>query len=123
MNILGKIGIILGICLIGEAVSLVLPFPFPGSVLSMLILLILLLLGVVKVSQIEQPSQFFLSNMLFFFIPAGVGIIRYLDLIRDNLIAIVVICILSTILTFAATAYTIKLVLWLQRRSRKGIVR
>ena len=86
----------------------------------MMILLILLLLKVVKIQHVDDPAQFLLSNMLLFFIPAGVGILRYIDLIRDNLVALLVISILSTVLTFAATAYTIKLVVWLQRLSKKG---
>ena len=56
------------------------------------------------------------SNLLFFFIPACTGIIQYLDLIRDNIVALLTVCIVSTVLTFAVTAYAIRLVLWLQRQ-------
>jgi len=123
MNLLGKMGIVFGVCLIGEAIAMIMPFPFPGSVLSMIILLALLLLKVIKLKHVDEPTRFFLSNLLFFFIPAGVSLIRYLDLIRDNLVVILLICILTTILTFAVTAYTIKLVIWLQGRVGKGAAR
>lgn len=119
MNVLTKMGLVFGICLAGEAVSRILPFPFPGGVISMVILLVLLLSGVVKLRQVEEPTRFMLSNLLFFFIPACVGIIQYLDLVRDNLLALLTICVVSTILTFAATAGAIRLVLTLQQRLKR----
>lgn len=123
MNLLGKLGIIFIVCLAGEAISKTLPFPFPGSIISMMLLLVLLLIGAVKLEHVDEPTQFFLSNLLFFFIPAGVGMIRYLDVIRDNFLVILIINIGVTVLTFIVTAYTIKLVLRLQRRGRKGVSR
>ena len=42
MKILLQIGVVLLICLMSEAASLLLPFPFPGSVLAMIVLFILL---------------------------------------------------------------------------------
>jgi len=123
MNLLGKLGIVFIVCLAGEAISKILPLPFPGSIISMMLLLILLLAGIVKIEHVDEPTQFFLSNLLFFFIPAGVGMIRYLDVIRDNLLVILIINIGVTVLTFIATAYTIKLVLRLQRIRRKGVSR
>lgn len=116
MNVLIKMGLIFGICLAGEAVSRILPFPFPGGVISMVILLVLLLTGAIRLRQVEEPTNFMVSNLLFFFIPACVGIVQYLDLIRDNIVALLTVCIVSTVLTFAVTAYAIRLVLWLQRR-------
>ena len=123
MNLLGKLGVVFSICLVGEAISRILPLPFPGSIISMILLLILLLIKVVKVEHVDEPTQFFLSNLVFFLVPAGVSLIQYLDLIRDNLVFILAVNIGTTILTFAVTAYTIKLVLWLQRRIGKGILR
>ncbi len=116
MNILYQLGLIFGICLVGEAISLVLPFPFPGGVISMIILLVLLLIGAVKLRHVEKTANFLLSNLQLFFIPASVSIIQYLDVIRENLVALLVVIIISTFLTFAATVYAIRGVLRLQRR-------
>ena len=54
MKILLQIGVVLLICLMSEAVSLLLPFPFPGSVLAMIVLFILLVTGILKVDHIRQ---------------------------------------------------------------------
>ena len=79
MKIILQIGLVLGICLLGEGVSLLLPIPFPGSVLAMIFLFILLLSGLLRPEHIKEKSDFLLKNMAFFFIPAGVGIMEYAD--------------------------------------------
>jgi holin-like protein len=40
MNILGQVGIVIGICLLGELISAILPFTFPASIICMLLLLL-----------------------------------------------------------------------------------
>ncbi len=122
MAILLQIGVVLLICLLSEIVSLLLPFPFPGSVIAMIILFILLAAGVIKVGHIRQKAEFMLKNMAFFFIPAGVGIMEYFDVLKSCIVPFIVICVVSTILTFAATAGTVALIMRLQHRyrGRKG---
>ena len=122
MAILLQIGVVLLICLLSEIVSLLLPFPFPGSVIAMIILFILLAAGVIKVGHIRQKAEFMLKNMPFFFIPAGVGIMEYFDVLKSCIVPFIVICVVSTILTFAATAGTVALIMRLQHRyrGRKG---
>ena len=122
MAILLQIGVVLLICLLSEIVSLLLPFPFPGSVIAMIIFFILLAAGVIKVGHIRQKAEFMLKNMAFFFIPAGVGIMEYFDVLKSCIVPFIVICVVSTILTFAATAGTVALIMRLQHRyrGRKG---
>ena len=122
MAILLQIGVVLLICLLSEIVSLLLPFPFPGSVIAMIILFILLAAGVIKVGHIRQKAEFMLKNMAFFCIPAGVGIMEYFDVLKSCIVPFIVICVVSTILTFAATAGTVALIMRLQHRyrGRKG---
>ena len=56
-----------------------------------------------------------LKNMAFFFIPAGVGIMEYFDVLKECLLPFLVICVVSTVLTFAVTAGTVARVMKLQR--------
>ncbi len=120
MKLMIQIGIVFGICLVGEGISAVLPFPFTSSVISML-LLFLLLLSVLKVEHIRQKAEFLLKNMSFFFVPAGVGIMGQFDVLRENLIPLLVILVVSTLLTFAATVYTVRAVIALQGRFRRRL--
>lgn len=117
MKIILQIGIVLGICLVGEGISLLLPIPFPGSVISMILLFLLLLSGLLHPDHIREKSNFLLQNMAFFFIPAGVGIMEYADALLPVLLPLLLICVITTILTFAASALTAKLVIYCQEKS------
>ena len=75
MKILMQLAIILFICLLGEVIAAVLPFPFPASVISMLLVLALLLWGPLKIYHIQKQADFLLDNMGFFFVPPAVAII------------------------------------------------
>lgn len=119
MKIILQIGIIFLICLVGEGIASILPFSFPSSVISMLLLFLLLLLRILRPEHIRQKTDFLLKNMAFFFIPAGVGILEQFTYIWDSMLPILLICVVSTVLTFAATAYTVKAVCALQERLRK----
>ena len=77
MNILLQIGIVLGICLVGEAISSILPFILPGNIIGMIIIFILLLVRVMKIDHIRQKAQFLKQNMAFFLVPSSVSIIQH----------------------------------------------
>ncbi len=119
MKIINQIGIIFAICWVSQIIERLLPFSFPASVIGMLLLFLLLLTKTLRVEHIREKSDFLLSNMAFFFIPAGVNMINYLDILRENALSLLLICLITTILTFAVTAYTIKGTLALMNR-RKG---
>ena len=119
MKIIYQIGIIFTLCWASEIIEGLLPFSFPASVIGMILLFILLAFRVLKVEHIREKSDFLLSNMTFFFIPAGVSIINYFDVLKGNVGKLLLICFLTTILTFATTAWTIRGVLRLQNRGKK----
>ena len=119
MKIICQIAIIFTICWISQIVEAILPFPFPASVIGMVLLLILLLVRALKVDHIREKSDFLLSNMAFFFIPAGVSIINYFDILASNLIPLLVICLVTTVLTFAVTAWAVRLTRYLMDRRKK----
>lgn len=121
MKILTQIGIVLGICFLGEIVASILPFAFPSSVISMIILFILLITKIIKTDHIREKSDFLLKNMAFFFIPAGVGIMSNFEFIKDSVVQILLICLITTILTFAATAFTVQAVLKLQEKRKEKV--
>lgn len=119
MKIIKQIGIIFSICWIAQIVESVLPFAFPASVIGMVMLFGMLVLQWLKVDHIREKSDFLLANMAFFFIPAGVSIINYFDVLKNCVLQLLVICVVSTVITFAATAYSMKLVLkWMALRQR-----
>lgn len=116
MKIIKQFGIVFSICWLGTVIEHFLPFAFPASVIAMLLLLLCLLTGILKVEHIREKSDFLLANMAFFFIPAGVNVINYLDVLKASWLPLVVICTLTTIITFAATAFSIRLTVHLLKK-------
>lgn len=84
--------------------------------MGMVLMLLLLLTKIVKSKDIKQVSEFLLANMAFFFIPAGVGIMAHYDKIDGKILQLLAVCLLTTAITFVATAYTIMFVVKLQKR-------
>jgi holin-like protein len=120
MKLLTQIAVLFGICLLGETISVILPFAFPATVISMILLFILLFSGLLKTDQIQTTADFLLKNMALFLIPPGVGIISSLELLEKNILPFLLIVLITTILTFAAAAYTVQGVMWLQNKLTAG---
>lgn len=119
MKIIRQIGIIFVICWFSEVIESILPFSFPASVTGMILLFICLAAGILKIEHVQEKADFLLENMAFFFIPAGVSIINYFGILKNSALQIVIICIISTIITFAVTAYSVMLtVRWMNRRKQ-----
>jgi holin-like protein len=116
MKLLTQIAVLFGICLLGESISVLLPFAFPATVISMILLFILLISGLLKTNQIQTTADFLSKNMALFLIPPGVGIISSLELLEKNILPFLLIVLITTILTFAAAAYTVQGVMWLQNK-------
>ena len=117
MNIFAQLFVIFSICVVCEGVSAILPIPFPGTVLSMVVLLVLLLTRVLKPRQLKETSDFLLSNMTIFFIPACTGIINYADVLFENFWAIVLISLLTTPVVFFVTGHVVQLTMkWVRRK-------
>lgn len=117
-NILRQIGMIFLIYLMGESIATLLPIAIPGNIIGMLLMFLFLTLKWIKLQQVQTVGRFLLSHMAFLFIPAGVSIMESFELIKDDWFKIILICILTTIITFAATGVTAKGVITMQERIR-----
>lgn len=121
MKVLLQIGIIFGIYWLSQGIEMILPFPFPASVISLIALLVLLSVRVIKLEQIREKTDFILGNLAFFFVPVTMKIIDYMDMVLENGAAFLTICVVSTILTFGATAWTVQLTNRLMNRKKEGV--
>lgn len=116
LKIITQVGIIFGVCWVAQIVEQALPLAFPASVIGMILMFLLLAFRVLKVDHIREKSDFLLGNMAFFFIPAGVSIINYFDVLKDWVFQLIFICIVTTVITFAVTAYSMRFVMYLMAR-------
>lgn len=108
MNIMLELGLILAICLAGEWIAALLPFAFPASVISMVLLMLLLLTGIVKERMIQSVSKFLVVNMGLFFVPALVGTLQYVDVLKSQLFPFFIVTFLTTPLVYLAAAWSVQ---------------
>ena len=118
MNIMGELALIFGICLVGEGVAALLPVAFPASDISMVLLMVLLLTGVVKDRHIQTASHFLVANMAFFFLRSFVGLLEHIELLKSQLVPLLLIIVLTTPVVYLITGWTVRL-LMLRYRNRK----
>lgn len=105
MKCIEQIFIILLFYALGEVLSLLIAKFIPGSVLGMMLLFIALKFKIIHPEQVDKASDFLTQNMGIFFVPAGVGLITQLDLLKEHWFAIVFSMILSTVLVLGVVAW------------------
>lgn len=104
MTLFKEFSIILALYLLGEGISLLLPFVFPGSIIGMGLLFLALSLKLLKLEEIRLVSDFLLKYMPLFFIPAGVSVMSSAPLIEEYLLSIIFTLVLSAVFMLAFIA-------------------
>lgn len=113
MRIMSQFAVITAVGMAGFALSELIGAPVPGSIMSMLLLFILMMANIVKMRHVDRTADFLLRNMAVFFVPPTVTIIDHIDLVSGQATAFVGVCVGATLLTFAATVYTVRITMWI----------
>ncbi len=121
MKYLVQLMIIFAITLLGTILSTYLPIPIPGSILGGIILFIFLMTGIIKKEQIGDTASFLIKHFSLFFIPSAVLFLGVYNDIVTELFLFVLIVLISTILTFLVSTYTVKLCNKWQKKHKKEV--
>ncbi len=108
--------VIFGCLALGEFIVWATGIKLPSSIIGMLLLTLFLKLGWVKLGWVERLSQLLIANLGFFFVPPGVALILYLDLIKAQWFPIVTATVVSTLLVLVVTGQMHQLVIKFERR-------
>lgn len=111
--------IIFGCLALGEAIVWATGIKLPSSIIGMLLLTLFLKLKWVKLEWVEQLSNFLIANLGFFFVPPGVALMLYLDIIEAQLLPIVGATLVSTFLVLIVTGQMHQWVVKANRRLKK----
>ena len=106
--------------LIGNALSILTGGYVSGNIIGMILLFAALCMRWVKAETVRPAAKFLLGAMALFFVPYGVGLMDSYRVILDNLWAIVISGIVSTIVVLLVTGQTFQS---LNRRSRLRRIR
>lgn len=101
MKYLKQFGVILIFGFLGELCRFLLPFPIPASIYGMVLLFLALSCKIVKLEQFQPCGAQLVSWLAVLFVPPMVGLMDYWELIRPNLLALLVITLATTVCTFA----------------------
>jgi holin-like protein len=108
---LAAITVLLVYQLIGETLVLALKLPVPGPVIGMLLLFLTLLVRGSVLESVRETAQGLLQHLSLLFVPAGVGVMIHFSRVFDEWLPILVSLVVSTILTIAVTALTLRFLL------------
>ena len=97
--------VLFGCLALGELVVFLTGIKLPSSIIGMLLLTLFLKLGWVKLKWVQGLSDFLVANLGFFFVPAGVALMLYFDIIRAQFWPIVIASVVSTLLVFLVTGW------------------
>lgn len=106
-----QIGLIMTFWMTGEAFARLFGLPVPGSVIGLFLVLALLAAGWIKPAAMRRGAQWFMAEMLLFFIPAVLAVLdhrEFLGLLGLKLLAVIVT---GTLIVMGATALAVELVL------------
>ena len=105
MKYMKQFAIIALITFLGEILNLLLPLPVPASIYGMVLLFVCLMTGIIKLSQIEETADLLLTVMPIFFISPTVSIMSSVGLMKDDLLGVILTCVISTIVVMAVTGW------------------
>lgn len=112
MKYLRQFGIILAVTCIGELFKYFIELPIPSSIYGLVLMLTLLKTGLIKVEHVKDTGVFLIDIMPLMFIPAGVGLLLSWKQLKNMLLPVCVITIITTILVMIVsgkvTDYMIK---------------
>lgn len=106
--------ILFGCLALGELLVYLTGIKLPSSIIGMLLLTLFLQVGWIKLHWVQGLSNFLVENLGFFFVPPGVALMLYFDLISAELVPIVVSVVVSTVLVLLVTG-------WVHQITRKKL--
>ncbi|MGI6400674.1 MAG: CidA/LrgA family protein [Thermoguttaceae bacterium] len=118
MKYIRQFFIILLVSFAGEILHFLIPAPIPASVYGLVLFFLCLQFRLIKLSQVEETSDFFLVLLPLTLVPLTVGLVDSLDVLRKVAVPAILLGVIGTILTAiaagAAAEWTIR------RRERSG---
>ena len=99
--------VIIFLCLmLGKGIQAFTHVAIPGSIIGMLILFIVLSMGLIPSHWAKEGCHLLIHHMALLFVPVGVGLMNYLDLLTANTWPILLSTIGSSMIVFLVIGIT-----------------
>lgn len=113
---IAALAIIFACLVLGEGIVYLTQFKLPSGILGLLILFTLLQSQKIKPELFKPITDFFMQNLMLILIVPCVALVEYLDLLSQDIWAIVLSSVGSTILVLLTTAQTHQ---WLRKKLKQ----
>ena len=104
--------LLFGCLALGELVVYLTGVRLPSSIIGMLLLTLFLKLKWIKLEWVQGLCNFLVANLGFFFVPPGVALMLYFDIIQAHFWPILIASVVSTLLVLVVTG-------WVHQLTRK----
>ncbi|WP_017220085.1 CidA/LrgA family protein [Moritella dasanensis] len=91
---------------LGRVISMLLPVEFPSSIIGLLLLFVALSSGMLKQKYVEKVCEQLNRHIGILFVPAGVALMGYFDLVQQNLVALIMAGLIGTVTIFFTVGHT-----------------
>ena len=119
MKFIKQLSIILSISFIAEVMEYLIPIPVAASIYGLLLMLIGLITKIIPLEKVEGAADFLVEIMPILFIPPTVGIMASVEALKQMLLPLCVISVVSTILIMGITGSVSQRII---RRSNQKVV-
>lgn len=119
MKYLKQFGIILGISLVGEVLSAVLPLPIPAGIYGIVLLFILLETKLVPLSAIRETGSFLIDIMPVMLVPAAVELMDYWGIVKPQILKYLIAMAVSTVLVMVISGLVTQAVIRIRKKVRE----
>ena len=118
MKYLRQFFIIMLISLLGETLKWLIPLPIPASIYGLVLMLLALCTGVITVDKVEEVSTFLIEIMPVMFIPASVGLLDSWGVLKDIILPIGAIIVITTIIVMGFTGKITQGIIRMEKRKK-----
>ncbi|UQZ33944.1 holin [Paenibacillus sp. PK3_47] len=77
--------------------------PIPGSIIGMILLFLLLETGAVRLNWVEVGASWLLAELLLFFIPSAIGVMKYSTMLEADGLQVLGVVIVGTFAVMAGS--------------------
>lgn len=106
---LAQILLLLAFWQVGEGIVRLAHLPIPGAIAGMLVVLALFASGKVKIASMRRGADWFLAEMLLFFVPAVLAVLDHGEFIGIVGLKVLAVIFVGTVIVMGVTAISIDL--------------
>lgn len=96
--------------LLGELIHVITRIPVPGPVIGMALMFAALQWRLIGLGRVKPAADVLTRNLALFFVPPGVGLMVYGDLLREQGLVIILAALLSTLAVLIVTGWLYQLI-------------